>query len=152
MTGNVSAKGAVRSIANQAREWAQGAAEAAGISGAKAATAIATGKVIVNRSEVVFEGIDRRTFNFTFKMMPRNASEADTIEKIVTAFRLHSMPSIEESIGGRSMIVPATFDIEYTPDTHLHRISTCVCESVSVKYGGDRSSSRNRIIIVIQRT
>jgi hypothetical protein len=36
------------------------------------------------------------------------------------------------------MITPSTFDIEYFPNTHLHKISTSVLQSVQVNYGGDR--------------
>ena len=32
----------------------------------------------------------------------------------------------------------STFDIEYHPNTHLHKISTSVLESVDIQYGGDR--------------
>jgi len=140
-TGQISMEQATDFAAQEARNMLQGIAEGAGsaFSGAKAATAITTGKVIVNRSEVAFEGIDRRTFQFEFRMLPRSAEEADQIELIVTQFRMHSMPEIMDVIGGRTMIPPSTFDIEYTPDTHLHRISTCVLESVNVSYGGDRT-------------
>ena len=107
--------------------------------GAIAAEEIASGKVRNNRSEMKFEGIDRRSFSFTFTMLPTSSQEADTIEKIVTLFRYHAMPSIDGSdLAGRTMIAPSTFDIQYKPDAHLHRISTSVLESVDVKYGGER--------------
>jgi hypothetical protein len=49
------------------------------------------------------------------------------------------MPEIEGSdLTGRTMITPSTFDIEYFPNTHLHKISTSVLQSVQVNYGGDR--------------
>jgi len=37
------------------------------------------------------------------------------------------------------MLVPSTFDIEYRPNIHLHKISTSVLESVEVQYGGERT-------------
>ena len=39
--------------------------------GAKAID-IARGKVTNNRMEMVFEGVDRRSFSFSFKMMPKS--------------------------------------------------------------------------------
>ena len=36
------------------------------------------------------------------------------------------------------MIMPSTFDIEYHPNTHLHKISTSVLTGVDINYGGDR--------------
>lgn len=107
--------------------------------GAKAAVEIARGTVLNNRTEMAFEGIGRREFSFEFRMLPNNAKEAETIENIVTTFRYHAMPEIEGSdLTGRTMITPSTFDIEYFPNTHLHKISTSVLQSVQVNYGGDR--------------
>ena len=71
-------------------------------------------------------------------MLPNNSKETETIENIVTTFRYHAMPEIEGSdLTGRTMIAPSTFDIEYFPNTHLHKISTSVLQSVTVNYGGD---------------
>lgn len=107
--------------------------------GAKAAVEISRGTVLNNRTEMAFEGIGRREFSFEFRMLPNNAKEAETIENIVTTFRYHAMPEIEGSdLTGRTMISPSTFDIEYFPNTHLHKISTSVLQSVTVNYGGDR--------------
>lgn len=115
------------------------AADATIAPGAKAAIEISQGKVQNNRTEMAFEGIGRREFSFEFRLLPNNAKEAETIEKIVTQFRFHAMPEIDGSdLAGRTMIAPSTFDIEYFPDTHLHRISTSVLQSVQVNYGGDR--------------
>jgi hypothetical protein len=107
--------------------------------GAKAALEISRGTVLNNRTEMAFEGIGRREFSFEFRLLPNNAKEAETIENIVTTFRYHAMPEIEGSdLTGRTMITPSTFDIEYFPNTHLHKISTSVLQSVQVNYGGDR--------------
>ena len=115
------------------------AADATIAPGALAAVEIASGRIRNNRTEMKFEGIGRREFSFEFRLLPNNAKEAATIEKIVTAFRFHAMPEIEGSdLTGRTMIAPSTFDIEYFPNTHLHKISTSVLQSVSVNYGGDR--------------
>ena len=53
------------------------------------------------------------------------------------------IPSFDGDIGSsRTMIVPATFDIEYrwvgssNHNPYLNKISTCVLENMSVKYGG----------------
>ena len=49
------------------------------------------------------------------------------------------MPEFDRSDQlGRTLIAPSTFDIEYVPGEHLHKISTSVLEAVDVKYGGDR--------------
>jgi len=108
--------------------------------GARAAFETATGRITNNRTEMKFEGIDRRTFSFSFKMLPTSPAEAQAIEDIVTAFRFHAMPEIAgDGLAGRTMIPPSTFDIEYKPNLHLHKISTSVLEGVDVQYGGERT-------------
>ena len=110
--------------------------------GSKAAQQIKDGQITNNRTEMKFEGIDRRSFSFTFKMLPKTAAEAADVEEIVTMFRYHSMPEFEKSGGigveGRTMIVPSTFNISYKPGIHLHRIGECALEAVNVKFGGER--------------
>lgn len=131
-------KGAAGAV-DQAKQGMMKALDATIAPGAKAAIEISQGKVQNNRTEMAFEGIGRREFSFEFRLLPNNAKEAETIEKIVTQFRFHAMPEIDGSdLAGRTMIAPSTFDIEYFPDTHLHRISTSVLQSVQVNYGGDR--------------
>ena len=116
-----------------------GILEGLGASGVKAAVQIQQGKVTNNRTEMAFESIDRRSFSFTFKMLPKSSSEASAIEEIVNTFRFHSMPEFAGGDGtGRTMIVPSTFDITYKPNIHLHKIGECALESVNVKYGGER--------------
>jgi len=126
-------------IKNEAARGVFGALEQAGVTGAKAASEIQRGVVTNNRAEMKFEGIDRRAFSYTFKMLPKDPAEAQAIENIVRTFRYHSMPEISGASGaGRTMIIPSTFNITYKPDIHLHKVGECVLETVSVKYGGER--------------
>ena len=129
------------SIGGEIKNAITGLAEGIGITGARAANQISSGKVINNRTELKFEGIDRRAFAFTFRMLPKSSEEAQIIKEIVTLFRYHAMPNfpIGGSLGGRTMEVPSTFDISYVPGRHLHRIDECALESVQVKYGGERT-------------
>ena len=112
-------------------------------SGAKGAIELASGKVTNNRLEMVFQGISRRSFSYSFKMMPKSEAEANTVDEIVRMFRFYMSPSFEEDISSsRTMIVPATFDITYMnmnkENSFLNKISTCVLESANVTYGGER--------------
>ena len=114
------------------------ALEGAGATGAEAALAISRGETTNNRTEMKFEGIDRRSFQFSFRLLPRSADEARDIQEIVTLFRYHSMPSFTDDSLGRTLKAPSTFDIEYYPQEHLHRIGTSALEAVDVKFGGER--------------
>ena len=114
------------------------ALETAGATGAVAAKAIASGETTNNRTEMKFEGIDRRSFQFSFRLLPRSPEEASAIQEIVTLFRYHSMPGFTDDMLGRTLKAPSTFDIQYYPQEHLHKIGTSALEAVDVKFGGDR--------------
>jgi hypothetical protein len=114
------------------------ALETAGATGAVAAKAIASGETTNNRTEMKFEGIDRRSFQFSFRLLPRSPEEASAIQEIITLFRYHSMPGFTDDMLGRTLKAPSTFDIQYYPQEHLHKIGTSALEAVDVKFGGDR--------------
>ena len=113
-----------------------------GISGAREAVEIGRAEVIADRIQLAFKGVDRRAFQYSFKMIPRNSREADEIRKIVFAFKSNMLP---ELIGGKdrdTMRVPNTFNIQYMyqgkENDFIHRVSECFLENVQVSYGGDR--------------
>ena len=114
-----------------------------GFGGAREAFEAKEGAIISDRLELAFKGINKRNFQYTFKMIPKNEKEADEIRKIVFAFKANMMPEfVGDNRGGRRLLVPNTFDIAYmylgSQNLHLHNISTCVLENMNVTYGGDR--------------
>lgn len=119
-----------------------GVADKVGVTGAKAAKNIAKGTVTNNRQELMFNGIEKRSFSFDFKMVPKSEKESENIRNIVDLFRFHAMPEFFEG-SERTLVSPSTFDIKYMHKNgeheFLNRISTCVLESIDVKYGGDRT-------------
>ena len=113
-----------------------------GISGVREAVEIGRAEVIADRMQLAFKGVDRRSFQYTFKMIPRNSREADEIKKIVAAFKFNMMPEYKEGTKRDTLNYPATFNIEYhykgKENTYLNRVSECFLENVQVSYGGDR--------------
>ena len=115
-----------------------------GISGAREAIEIGRAAVIADRMQLAFKGVDRRAFQYTFKMIPRNSREADEIKKIVSAFKFNMMPEYKGGQGSArdTLNYPATFNIEYhyrgKENTYLNRVSECFLENMQVSYGGDR--------------
>ena len=114
-----------------------------GFGGAREAFEAKEGAIISDRLELAFKGINKRKFQYTFKMIPKNEKEADEIRKIVFAFKANMMPEfVGGNRAGRRLVVPNTFDISYmyvgAENDYLHKISTCVLENMSVSYGGDR--------------
>ena len=113
-----------------------------GISGAREAIEIGRAEVIADRMQLAFKGVDRRAFQYTFKMIPRNSREADEIKKMVSAFKFNMMPEYKEGTQRDTLNYPATFNIEYhyrgKQNTYLNRVSECFLENMQVSYGGDR--------------
>ena len=104
------------------------------------------GYIMTNRMELAFKGLPKRGFQYTFKMIPKSEQEAEEVKNIVTAFKLNMLPEMEGSKGkgftGKNLTIPNTFDIKYMyvgiENQYLHKISTCVLESMNITYGGDR--------------
>ena len=112
-----------------------------GMRGIKELYEMREGKVFSNRVEVAFTGLEKRKFNYTFKMTPRSEEEAEEIRAIIFAFKANMLPELDGGYEkGRRMIVPNTFDIKYMyqgdENQYLNKISTCVLENLTVKYGG----------------
>ena len=111
-------------------------------SGAREAIEITTGAVVADRMELAFKNVDRRSFQYTFKMIPKNSREADEIRKIVFAFKSNMLPEMLNGRDRDTMTVPNTFNIQYMykgkENDYVHRISECFLDNVGVTYGGDR--------------
>ena len=109
--------------------------------------ALERGKIITPRMEVMFEGIGRRNFEFSFIMIPKSADEADKIKRIVDTFKIHMSPEYGESqIKGaknlREQKIPDVFDINYmyrgSENEYINKIGTSYLTGMDVQYGGDR--------------
>ena len=110
--------------------------------GLSSAVEMKKGVITTDRMELAFRGIEKRSFAYDFKFMPRSKDEADEIKKIINAFKFNMLPEMPAGQGGRKMTVPNTFDISYmyqnAENNYLHKISTCFLENMDVKYGGSR--------------
>ena len=111
--------------------------------GIKGALEASMGVIQSDRMELLFKGLGRRTFSYSFKMMPKNQQEAKEIRNIIFAFKANMLPEFADgNLRGRKLRVPNTFDIEYMyrgqANDYLHKISTCVLKDFSVTYGGSR--------------
>ena len=118
-----------------------------GAQGARELFEMNEGFIMTNRMELAFKGLPKRGFQYTFKMIPKSEEEANEIKNIVDAFKINMLPegmSVDDKSGftGKRLKIPNTFDIKYMyvgkENEYLHKISTCVLESMNVSYGGDR--------------
>ena len=116
---------------------------APGLGGVREGAFAKSGAIISDRMELAFKGINKRQFQYSFKMIPRSQREADEIRNIIFIFKQNMLPEfVGGNRAGRRLRVPNTFDIQYmykgNSNEYLHHISTCVLETMSVQYGGDR--------------
>ena len=117
------------------------------VQGGDAVIAIERGQVITPRMELMFEGMGRRSFSYSFTFIPKSEDEAITVEDIVLHFKRHMMPNFANSWtsgvdGVREMTIPDHFNIRYMyrhkTNTHLNLIHTCALKSMDVDYGAER--------------
>lgn len=120
-----------------------GAAKIADLLGAGDALStlnLARGKVLNPHLEAVFENVDFRTFNYTFRFTPRNEEEVKTVDAIIKTFKFHMLPERSLDTTGQYLIFPSEFEIHFmykgSENSWLPFISHCVLTSVDIDYGG----------------
>ena len=102
---------------------------APGLGGVREGAFAKSGAIISDRMELAFKGINKRQFQYTFKMIPRSQREADEIRNIIFIFKQNMLPEfVGGNRAGRRLRVPNTFDIQYmykgNQNEYLHHIST----------------------------
>ena len=94
------------------------------------------GQVFNPNMELLFNGPSLRNFNFTFKMMPRSASEAEEIKQIIRFFKRGMAP--KAGSGNLFLKTPNVFELRYRQGNgehqFLHRFKQCFLENISVNY------------------
>ena len=110
--------------------------------GAKALWELNNGKIITPHMEMMFEGVGRRNFSYSFDFTPKDEQEAKNIENIIYHFKKYMMPKYDNPSNRREMHIPGTFKIQYMyqgdHNHFLNKISHCFLSQVDVDYGGDR--------------
>jgi len=114
--------------------------EAAGLGDVTGALSKVTGLAENPFVEVVFERVNPRKFTYTFNLQARSQREVQDINKIITFFKFHMHPEMENDVsGGRYFKVPSEFEIHYAyngqVNNYLNKISRCVLTGTSVDYG-----------------
>ena len=104
----------------------------------------ATGAVINNNLELLFDGPKLRTFRYNFRFTPRDAAEAQTVKDIIKLFKTEMAP--DQTPGYLFLTTPNVFKLEYiygrepsNPHPYLNLIKTCALTDFSVNYTPDGS-------------
>jgi hypothetical protein len=90
--------------------------------------------------ETLFESVDYRTFQFSYRFLPKTEDETKRIEAIINTFKKHMHPQITQN--KLFYIYPSEFDIKYfyknDENKHLHKFARCALTDMVVDYGGDQ--------------
>ena len=81
---------------------------------------------------VLFEGVDMRTHQFNYKLIPRSAAESNTLRDIIKEMKLAMAPEFIES--GHFFNYPDEFDIEFSNTDFLFKIGTSVLVDFQISY------------------
>lgn len=99
----------------------------------------ATGAVLNNNLELLFQGPSLRSFTFTFSLSAREESEAKEIKKIIRFFKQGM--SVKRSASSLFLQTPNIFDIEYLhkgeKHPYINQIKTCALQNFVVDYTPD---------------
>ena len=103
-----------------------------------------TGMSINPQLELIYNAPQLREFNLDFRLVPRNQPEALAIKGIIKAIRYYGAPRITTNTGGRYLIPPAQFELEFyhtfeEANQFLFKTKKCVLEDISVDYTGGGS-------------
>lgn len=90
------------------------------------------------KKEMVFKGVDFRTFSFDYNFFPRDEQEAEHVYNIIYNFKLHMHPEFMADTSNFIYVYPSEFDISYFSGTginqYIHRHPSCVLTELSVNY------------------
>jgi hypothetical protein len=96
----------------------------------------ATGAVLNNNLELLFQGPSLRSFTFTFSMSARFKEEAEEIRKIIRFFKQGM--SVKRSESALFLQTPNIFDIQYLhkgkEHPYINQIKTCALQNLVVNY------------------
>ncbi len=94
------------------------------------------GTIINPNLELLFNNPELRTFNFSFKLSPRSAKEAENVRKIIRYFK--QAMSVKRSKSSMLLQTPHTFAISYIfqnkEHPYLNKFKECALTNCSVNY------------------
>lgn len=82
----------------------------------------------------VFQGVDFRSWTFSYNFFPRSKSETDAIEKIYTALKYGMSPSYDEKYANNLFKYPNMYAPRLIPKKYLFDFGFCVITNVTINY------------------
>lgn len=106
------------------------------------------GLAINPHTELLFEGVKFREFEFNFKLVAREKQESDSIKEISNLLRFHMHPELD--MNSLLFKYPSDFDMAFyyiekggvaKENTYLTFVMTSLLQDVSVNYSGNNNLS-----------
>lgn len=100
-----------------------------------------TGQILNSNLELLFQGVNLRTFPFTFTFSPRNSKEADVVKSIIKSLKASMSPKAGDYNGSAQGIFlksPDLFQLKYLHDGEdhpfLNTFKLCALTGMQVNY------------------
>jgi hypothetical protein len=108
-----------------------------------------TGQVLNSNLELLFQGVNLRSFPFTFEFAPRSEPEAYQVKQIIRTFKQSMSPrnggagSGTNTNAGLFVASPKVFQLEYRsgnkPHPFLNVFKPCALADISINYTGSNT-------------
>jgi hypothetical protein len=105
----------------------------------------ATGQVFNPNLELLFEGVNLRSFPFSFEFFPRNLNEAQEVKKIIRSFKTSMSARKTDQSGGIFISAPNIFQLTYMKGNKKHPFLNTflpmALTSINIAYTGSNTYS-----------
>lgn len=102
------------------------------------AAKLLNGEAMNPQSELLFRGVDHRSFGFTFTLYPKNAEETTLLRDLVYFFKCNMTPELSPNTANIMLRYPNYFKIRYLFNNQdnpwLNKIAYCVLTRFNVAY------------------
>jgi hypothetical protein len=90
------------------------------------------------QQQLLFDGIDFRSFQMSFTFTPFSKDEATAVKNIVKMFKTHAAPRIVSGSAGMLFVPPSTFNLKFISNgkenENIGKVAECVIETIDVNY------------------
>jgi len=90
------------------------------------------------QSQILFDGIDFRSYQMAFTFTPYSKQEAAIVEKIIKQFKFHAAPRLATGSAGMFFVPPSTFTPKFffngQENKKINKITESVITNIDVNY------------------
>ena len=90
------------------------------------------------KNQILFEGIDFRSYTMSFTFTPYSAEEAETVKQIIKTFKKHAAPTIITETAGMFFRAPSTVGVQFMfngkENPNIAKVTESVIEAIDVNY------------------